>query len=92
MVRHHAPTFVECLAPSPGKVGRFSVTCVVSLNTGLPAGWWGAFRAITSAPLTITGSATVQSPNGRKTRAQWSELVAKYDATDVYVVSGDSTT
>jgi hypothetical protein len=86
-----ASTYTAAAADN-GRVGRFSVTCVVSINTGLPAGWWGAFRAITSAPLTITGSATVQSPNGRTTRAQWSELVVKYDASDVYVVSGDSKT
>jgi hypothetical protein len=86
-----ASTYTAAAADN-GRVGRFSVTCVVSINTGLPAGWWGAFRATTSAPLTITGSATVQSPNGRTTRAQWSELVVKYDASDVYVVSGDSKT
>jgi hypothetical protein len=86
-----ASTYTAAAADN-GRVGRFNVTCVVSINTGLPAGWWGAFRAITSAPLTITGSATVQSPNGRTTRAQWSELVVKYDASDVYVVSGDSKT
>ena len=86
-----ATTYTAAAADN-GRVGRFSATCVVSVNTGLPAGWWGAFRATTSSPLTITGSATVNSPNGRKTRAQWSELVVKYDASDVYVVSGDSTT
>ena len=86
-----ATTYTAAAADN-GRVGRFSVTCVISLNTGLPAGWWGAFRATTSAPFTITGSATVQSPNGRTSRAQWSEIVAKYDATDVYVLSGDSKT
>jgi hypothetical protein len=86
-----ASTYTAAAADN-GRVGRFSVTCVISLNTGLPAGWWGAFRATTSAPFTITGSATVQSPNGRTSRAQWSEVVAKYDATDVYVLSGDTKT
>jgi hypothetical protein len=86
-----ATTYTAAAADN-GRTGRFSVTCVISLNTGLPAGWWGAFRATTSAPFTITGSATVQSPNGRTSRAQWSEIVAKYDTTDVYVLSGDSKT
>lgn len=78
-----------------GKLLKFSsvTATAVSVNTGLTAGLWFEAEAFTSAQVTLSGTATLHSSNGLKTRTQYSVLRVRYEGVaDTYNVSGDSTT
>lgn len=65
----------------------------LSVNTGLPAGFWCHLVQIGAGQVTVGGTATLHSSNGLKTRAQYSVLTLLYQgATDTYVLGGDSST
>lgn len=65
----------------------------LSVNTGLTAGFWCNIIQTGAGQVTVGGTATVNSSNGKKTRAQYSVLTLTYmNATDTYVLGGDSTT
>lgn len=65
----------------------------VSMNTGLTAGCWVTITQGGAGQVTVGGSATVNSANGKKTRAQYSVINLMYGgATDTYLLSGDSST
>ena len=65
----------------------------VSVNTGLTAACWVTFTQGGAGQITVAGSATVNSANGKKTRSQYSVINVMYGgATDTYILSGDSST
>jgi hypothetical protein len=65
----------------------------VSLDTGLTAGFWCRIVQGGAGQVTVGGSATSNSSNGKKTRAQYSILTIIYaGASNTYYIGGDTAT
>lgn len=65
----------------------------LNVNTGLTAGFWCNIVQTGAGQVTVGGTATLHAANGLKTRAQYSMVTILYmNATDTYVVGGDTST
>lgn len=70
-----------------------SSAVAVSLDTGLTAGFWCRIVQDNTGQVTVGGTATSNSANGKKTRARYSVLTILYaGASNTYYIGGDTAT